>query len=308
MAQPGRALAWGARGRQFKSARPDHLLYSNQSFSSDIRGRPTKHPNLSSAAADDTNRDCEGCEAKPSPSAVQICPSRPITFSNQSFMQRVFVADPRSTPTCHPPQRMTPIETARGARQSRALRQFKSARPDHFRFTQITLHPAKVIRGRPTKHPNLSSAAADDTNRDCEGCEAKPSPSAVQICPSRPITFSNQSFSSDIRGRPTKHPNLSSAAADDTNRDCEGCEAKPSPSAVQICPSRPITFSNQSFSSDIRGRPTKHPNLSSAAADDTNRDCEGCEAKPSPSAVRICPSRPSLKSISYGMLTPSLIS
>src|SRR5690348_3220713 len=25
VAQPGRALAWGARGRQFKSARPDHL-------------------------------------------------------------------------------------------------------------------------------------------------------------------------------------------------------------------------------------------------------------------------------------------
>src|SRR5229473_5752104 len=26
VAQPGRALAWGARGRQFKSARPDHLI------------------------------------------------------------------------------------------------------------------------------------------------------------------------------------------------------------------------------------------------------------------------------------------
>jgi hypothetical protein len=30
VAQPGRALAWGARGRQFKSARPDHcILLSN---------------------------------------------------------------------------------------------------------------------------------------------------------------------------------------------------------------------------------------------------------------------------------------
>ena len=27
VAQPGRALAWGARGRQFKSARPDHYFY-----------------------------------------------------------------------------------------------------------------------------------------------------------------------------------------------------------------------------------------------------------------------------------------
>jgi hypothetical protein len=26
VAQPGRALAWGARGRQFKSARPDHQI------------------------------------------------------------------------------------------------------------------------------------------------------------------------------------------------------------------------------------------------------------------------------------------
>jgi hypothetical protein len=29
VAQPGRALAWGARGRQFKSARPDHLIQSS---------------------------------------------------------------------------------------------------------------------------------------------------------------------------------------------------------------------------------------------------------------------------------------
>ena len=49
VAQPGRALAWGARGRQFESARPDHLDFLSQ-FS--FRGnaafncRPTKHPNL----------------------------------------------------------------------------------------------------------------------------------------------------------------------------------------------------------------------------------------------------------------------
>jgi hypothetical protein len=130
----------------------------------DIRGRPTKHPNLSFAAADDTNRDGEGCEAQPSHSAVQICPSRPITSYLKSIFQLgIFVADPRSTPTCHPPQWMTPIETARGARRRRAIRQFKSARPDHLLF-QIHLSAGNV-RGRPTKHPNLSSAAADDTNR-----------------------------------------------------------------------------------------------------------------------------------------------
>ncbi len=132
VAQPGRALAWGARGRQFKSARPDHLLsHLNQSFSSDLRGRPTKHPNLASRARRMHQYRLRGVRGEAEPSAVQICPSRPITFSNQSF--------------------------------------------------------SSDIRGRPTKHPNLSSAAADDTNRDCEGCEAKPSPSAVQICPSRPF-------------------------------------------------------------------------------------------------------------------------
>ena len=40
VAQPGRALAWGARGRQFKSARPDQLsrgLQSSSRFNSTSR-------------------------------------------------------------------------------------------------------------------------------------------------------------------------------------------------------------------------------------------------------------------------------
>lgn len=42
VAQPGRALAWGARGRQFKSARPDQF-YCFRFLRS--RFRPTrKHP------------------------------------------------------------------------------------------------------------------------------------------------------------------------------------------------------------------------------------------------------------------------
>ena len=117
---------------------PTNYSFSNQPFiqrivfAADPRSTPTCHP----PRADDTNRDCEGCEAKPSPSAVQICPSRPISaFPNQSSSRR------SSWPTHEAPQpviraqRMTPIETARGARQSRALRQFKSARPDQFSFS-----------------------------------------------------------------------------------------------------------------------------------------------------------------------------
>ena len=37
VAQPGRALAWGARGRQFKSARPDHCFLSPTKYILAIR-------------------------------------------------------------------------------------------------------------------------------------------------------------------------------------------------------------------------------------------------------------------------------
>jgi hypothetical protein len=40
VAQPGRALAWGARGRQFKSARPDQFLTCENRINSTVtRGR-----------------------------------------------------------------------------------------------------------------------------------------------------------------------------------------------------------------------------------------------------------------------------
>jgi hypothetical protein len=37
VAQPGRALAWGARGRQFKSARPDQFFPLLLGFSASLR-------------------------------------------------------------------------------------------------------------------------------------------------------------------------------------------------------------------------------------------------------------------------------
>ena len=40
VAQPGRALAWGARGRQFKSARPDQSSVSTQGPSTSLRISP----------------------------------------------------------------------------------------------------------------------------------------------------------------------------------------------------------------------------------------------------------------------------
>ena len=47
VAQPGRALAWGARGRQFKSAHPDHSFYPEISFYISTTGHMAdrEHPN-----------------------------------------------------------------------------------------------------------------------------------------------------------------------------------------------------------------------------------------------------------------------
>src|SRR5690242_5088641 len=47
VAQPGSALAWGARGRRFKSARPDHS-FSTRKPAGTVEAfncRPTQHPN-----------------------------------------------------------------------------------------------------------------------------------------------------------------------------------------------------------------------------------------------------------------------
>ncbi len=60
VAQPGRALAWGARGRQFKSARPDHA--SSPQLSSKARRKPAHEAPQPCGAAQRarTKRDCEG--------------------------------------------------------------------------------------------------------------------------------------------------------------------------------------------------------------------------------------------------------
>jgi hypothetical protein len=51
VAQPGRALAWGARGRQFKSARPDQSLCIKSDCLRHAYNLPTaEHPNSSAVA------------------------------------------------------------------------------------------------------------------------------------------------------------------------------------------------------------------------------------------------------------------
>ena len=68
VAQPGRALAWGARGRQFESARPDHYSLIRPSSSHHHRSsccRSTKHPNHAQQRSGCASSPaCEGREAK----------------------------------------------------------------------------------------------------------------------------------------------------------------------------------------------------------------------------------------------------
>ncbi len=66
-----------------------------------------------------------------------------------------------------------------------AVRQFKSARPDHTSSARSTLRIDMDLTCRPTKQPKGVAASRGDAQKeDCEGLRS--SRSAVQICPSRP--------------------------------------------------------------------------------------------------------------------------
>ena len=111
VAQPGRALAWGARGRQFKSARPDHSVCRFQSTFPAIAVRdcrPRSTPTLRRSEAKAHLSGLRGERGKAEPSAVQICPSRPFSLSipfgnyNKSVMDLVQIAPAQRTPTPKP--------------------------------------------------------------------------------------------------------------------------------------------------------------------------------------------------------------
>jgi hypothetical protein len=116
------------------------------------------------------------------------------------------------------------------------------------------------------------------------GCEG----SAVQICPSRPITSFRHSRSLAYGARDFASGLPASLALSFTpskrlNLGCEG-------SAVQICPSRPITSFRHSRSlaygaRDFASGLPASLALSFTPAKRLNLGCEG-------SAVQICPSRP----------------
>jgi hypothetical protein len=76
VAQPGRALAWGARGRQFKSARPDQ-------FKIDVPPRGDPSP-IDFAQGQDFACGLP-LRSRRKAAQVQICPSRPIQLSVISY-------------------------------------------------------------------------------------------------------------------------------------------------------------------------------------------------------------------------------
>ena len=114
VAQPGRALAWGARGREFKSPRPDHSLLSATPFASASTSQlPTpKQPNLRCSEAEAHQSGLRGALDKAKRhraiSGVQISPSRPfITFCNSVRFRTYFA----TADTEHPNLRCSEAET-----------------------------------------------------------------------------------------------------------------------------------------------------------------------------------------------------
>src|SRR5205807_9103118 len=134
VAQPGRALAWGARGRQFKSARPDHLLLEilrcAQDFACELPSLRASRPQDGSSSNLRVPTTCSwrsfaALRISPADSRryapharktaqVQICPSRPLAPRDPSLRSGFRLRTPVAT-------LLTP---------ARRLK-FKSARPDH---------------------------------------------------------------------------------------------------------------------------------------------------------------------------------
>ncbi len=134
VAQPGSALAWGARGRRFKSARPDHS-FSTRKPAGTVEAfncRPTQYPKFASRrAAAATKKDCKGCEAKPSRGGSNPpVPTIPFPRANLLEPLRHSTADPRSTPIASRRAAAATKKTATGARRSRAVAvQIRPSRP-----------------------------------------------------------------------------------------------------------------------------------------------------------------------------------
>jgi hypothetical protein len=130
VAQPGRALAWGARGRQFKSARPDHFLTSGNKTDQALTGdvclncRPTKHPKASAQEQSGCAR-IKACEGRPRAllAMLQICPSRPLPHMRNTCIPILIRGRVSELPTHEAPQgfcagakRMRTNKSVRGVR------------------------------------------------------------------------------------------------------------------------------------------------------------------------------------------------
>ncbi len=278
-------------GVQISPSRP--FNYSETSpFSSAFVTDPRSTP-IAFAQQMRTYLACEGCEAKPSHSGVQISPSRPFNYSETSPFSSAFVTDPRSTPIAFAQQMRTYL-VCEGceAKPSHSGVQISPSRPLNSP-SRLKFNGARILSSRPRSTP-IAFAQQMRTFLACEGCEAKPSHSGVQISPSRPFNYSETSpFSSAFVTDPRSTP-IAFAQQMRTYLACEGCEAKPSHSGVQISPSRPLNSPSKLKFNGARilsSRPRSTP-IAFAQQMRTNLACEGCDAKPSHSGVQISPSRP----------------
>ena len=142
VAQPGRALAWGARGREFKSPRPDHSLLSATPFASASTSQlPTPStPTCVAAKRKRTSQACEGRSTKRS--GIERFREFKSPRPDHSLLSATpFASAPTSqlptpsTPTCVAAKRKRTSQACEGRSTERSgierFREFKSPRPDH---------------------------------------------------------------------------------------------------------------------------------------------------------------------------------
>ena len=222
--RPQNGSTWGARGRQFKSARPDHLFLPTVSevprrsalgispADSQPRWRSPFTP------AKRLNLGCGGV------GGFEICPSRPNYFPHciRGPSHKTLGISPAGSRFAHA------RKTARtwGARG----RQFKSARPDHLFPPLYPRSLAECARDFACGLPASLALGFTPENGSTWGARG----SAVQICPSQPILSPTVSKVPRIKRSGFRQRALASLTpAKRLNLGCEG-------SAVQICPSRPF--------------------------------------------------------------------
>ena len=192
VAQPGRALAWGARGRQFKSARPDHLFIQfyytfSATAARDCRPRSTPTMRLSRSGGASI-RSARGARHSRALGSSNLPVPTIYSFSaiTPSPPPQPETAGPRSTSTMRLSRSggaSNPVcRGVRGTAEPPAVQICPFLVPTIYSFSSITPSPPPQpeTAGREAPQP-CASAAAETHQSGLRGVRGTAEPSAVQI-------------------------------------------------------------------------------------------------------------------------------